>query len=340
MGASSSCAIFERFSSSLEHIAKTHLNTKHIVHILDYFLFVGPPNSPICQNNLDNFLALCATLGVPIKREKTEPATPIITFMGLELDSLNMVARLPEDKLDKVRSLLSAMVNKRKVTLRELQSLLGLLNFCCQVVDPGRCFLRRLTDLTKKVVKPHHRITLNKESRRDIAAWKLFADKFNGKNILSHQRWLTSESLHLSTDSAGSLGYGAVFHPHWFSGSWPPHWFHMDITFKELVPIVLALEIWGPVLHQKCIILHTDNAAVVHIINKTTCKVSVIMSLVRRLVIACMQFNILVRAEHIPGKYNILPDLLSRLQREKFRALAPDMDPLATVVPTHLLTPS
>jgi len=114
----------------------------------------------------------------------------------------------------------------------------------------------------------------------------------------------------------------------------------MDITFKELVPIVLALEIWGPVLHQKCIILHTDNAAVVHIINKTTCKVPAIMSLVRRLFIACMQFNILVCAEHIPGKYNILPDLLSRLQIEKFRSLAPDMDQLATVVPTQLPTPS
>jgi len=181
MGASSFCAIFERFNSSLEHIAKTHLKTQYIVHILDAFLFVGPPNSPICQNNLDNFLALCATLGVSIKQEKTEQATPIITFMGLKLDSLNMVARLPEDKLDKVRSLLSAMANKRKVTLRELQSLLGLLNFRCQVVVPGRCFLRRLTDLTKKVAKPHHRITLNEESRRDIAAWKLFADKFNGK---------------------------------------------------------------------------------------------------------------------------------------------------------------
>jgi len=69
----------------------THLSVKHIVHILDDFMFVGPPNSPICQNNFDKFLAVCANLGVLIKPEKTEHATPIITLLGLELDSLHMV---------------------------------------------------------------------------------------------------------------------------------------------------------------------------------------------------------------------------------------------------------
>ena len=68
--------------------------------------------------------------------------------MGLILDSDLMEARLPQDKLDKLRSLLQAQTRRRKITLLELQSLIGLLNFCCSVVRPGRCFLRRLIDLT------------------------------------------------------------------------------------------------------------------------------------------------------------------------------------------------
>lgn len=61
------------------------------------------------------------------------------------------------------------------------------------------------------------------------------------------------------------------------------------------------------------------------------------MALVRRLVIASMKYNILLRAEHIPGKYNILPDLLSRLQIQKFQATAPYMDKTPTLVPQDLL---
>ena len=39
-------------------------------------------------------------------------------------------------------------MRRRKVTLVELQSLLGLLNFACKVIRPGRAFLRRLINLT------------------------------------------------------------------------------------------------------------------------------------------------------------------------------------------------
>ena len=61
------------------------------------------------------------------------------------------------------------------------------------------------------------------------------------------------------------------------------------------------------------------------------------MSLVRRLVLACMQYNILIKAVHIPGKTNVLPDLLSRLQIDQFRRMSRNMDQLPTVVPESLL---
>jgi hypothetical protein len=328
---------FERFSSGSQHIAENVLHIKHMVHILDDFLILGPPNSPCCQNDLNKFLNLCSEIGVPIKKEKTENARTVIIFMGLELDSNLMEARLPQDKLLKLRNQLASVAKHRKVTLKVLQSLLGLLNFCCQVVVPGRCFLRRLTDLTKKVSKSFHRITLNKESRKDIKAWQIFADHFNGKHLLLQKRWLTSDALHLHTDASGSIGYGAILQSHWFYGTWSEIWLSFDITFKELLPIVLALEIWGSKMRNQCIVLHTDNEAVVHIINRQTCKVSVVMALVRRLVLASMKYNILIRAEHIPGKYNILPDLLSRLQIKKFQALAPNMDKAPTFVRQELL---
>ena len=109
---------------------------------------------------------------------------------------------------------------RRKVTLRELQSLIGLLNFACYVVQPSRTFLRKLIDRTKGIQQPHFHIRLNKESRLDIAAWLLFIDNFNGKTILLKQIWISANKLHLYTDAAGSLGFGAIFESEWFYCSW------------------------------------------------------------------------------------------------------------------------
>ena len=91
-------------------------------------------------------------------------------------------------------------------------------------------------------------------------------------------------------------------------GEWPSHLMHYQITFKELFPIVLAVEIWGSHLRNKCITLHSDNFAVVHIINKQSSEDSDIMILVRRFVLACMRFNLLVRGAHIPGVLKTLTD--------------------------------
>lgn len=280
---------------------------------------------------------MCNSLGVPIKAEKTERACTKITFMGLELDSENMVARLPDDKLVRLRVLLNTYHHKRKIKLKELQSLLGLLNFCCRVVVPGRCFLRRLYDLLVQVSKPDFRVTLNKENRRDLQAWRVFIEHFNGKNLLLEQRWITSRSVHLYTDAAGALGYGAIYGNKWFNGRWPFELECMCIAFKELFPITLALEIWGSSFRNKCVFVHSDNRAVLYIINKQTSKDQNIMKLVRRYVLCCMKHNILTRAEHIPGKCNVLSDLLSRLQVSQFHKLAPEMDKDPVSVPPHLL---
>ena len=336
-GASSSCAIFESFSSALEWVAKYKYNIKHIVHILDDFLILDPPFNNKCNEKLSIFLNMFSELGVPIKQEKTELATTCITFMGLELDSAKMEARLPQDKLTNLRSLLKTHSLKRTIKLKDLQSLLGLLNFCCKVVVPGRCFLRRLYDLTRSVTNPNHRITLNKESRKDIHAWQLFAEHFDGRNILLEQRWVTSESLHFFTDSAGSVGYGALFMTHWFHGEWPQDWLSFSITWKELFPIVVALEMWGLTLRNNCITLHTDNYAAVYILNRQTSKDQHIMHLVRRFVLCCMKYNLLIKAVHLPGKQNLLTDLISRSQVTKFLAMAPWMDREPTPVPPSLL---
>jgi len=65
--------------------------------------------------------------------------------------------------------------------------------------------------------------------------WRRFLDNFNGKSFFLSAKWLTSRNLNLYKDSAGSLGYAAVFGTHWFNGEWPENWKYLNITISELL---------------------------------------------------------------------------------------------------------
>ena len=117
---------------------------------------------------LDLFLSLCSYLGISMTPEKTYDPVTILSFAGIELDSVLLEARSPSDKLDKCRSLISEFLQRKKVTLNEVQSFTGLLNFSCPVVIPGRAFLQRLIDVTLGIHSPEHKIWLNKEVKEDL----------------------------------------------------------------------------------------------------------------------------------------------------------------------------
>ena len=173
-----------------------HLHVSAVLHIFDDFLFIAPSRVK-CSEDIHKFLDMCNFLGVPIAQEKKVGPDTTLQFAGIELDSVRQKARLPLDKLTKCRTLLHHFHKKRSVTLREMQSLIGFLNFCCSVVIPGRAFLRRLIEVISGLTRPYHHIRLNRESKHDIRMWLTFLDNFNGRVFFLSDRWENSSTLDL-----------------------------------------------------------------------------------------------------------------------------------------------
>jgi hypothetical protein len=96
-----------------------------------------------------------------------------------------MECRLPQEKIDKDNKVLASAKHRKKLKLRGLQSLIGLLNFACLVVRPGRPFLRRLIDLTRNITNPFYFVKLTCEARTDLHAWSVFIQSFNRHAKLS-----------------------------------------------------------------------------------------------------------------------------------------------------------
>jgi hypothetical protein len=134
-----------------------------------------------------------------------------------------------------------------------------------------------------------------------------------------------------SFTDVSNLDFGDVFGTQWFAIRWSDNCLCYHITLKEFFPIVVAIEIWGNQLRNKCVTFFTDNIAVECTFNKQTLKHKLIMKLVRRFVLLILKYNIFLKASHIAGINNAAADHLSRLQMEQFREDFPHMDPKPVV---------
>jgi hypothetical protein len=335
-GCSSSCKIFEEFSKALEWILTNKFKVKHCIHVLDDFLFLGATFAE-CNQYLQSWQSMCKYLGVPLAEDKTVGPSTNIVFLGIKLCSVSMVACLPTDKLEKYKETLNYLLKHRKISLQYMQSAIGCLQFATSVVVPGKAFVRRLINTTLGIKKPFHYVTVNTEAHKDIKMWLLFFQFYNGKTFFLSEFIENSISLHLYTD-ASKQACAATFGSKWFVINFPPHWQEKNIAFLEFFPIVVAIQIFGINMSNRCIQFHCDNNAIVQIINKQTSKDSDIMGLMRQFVLAALQYNIKFIATHIPGKLNQLADSLSRLQVSAEILKANHMESSPVPVP-HRLQP-
>ena len=338
MGASSSCAIFEKFSTSIEWIIQNKIGNATVLHVLDDFLFIARTELE-CQRALDIFLRICEDIGVPIAPEKTVNPSRLLQFLGIDLNTIDMFSSIPVEKVEKFSSLIDRLLQSKSVTLKTIQSMTGMLNFCCGVIAPARIFSRKLYNLTIGVSKPYYHVKITREVKEDLLVWKKFLLQYNHRTFFLQNIWESNSVLKLHTDASTSVGFGAIFQNKWFSGVWSHKCKGLHITVLELYPICVALSIWGPVLRNRCIDLISDNMAVVCIINSFTSKDRYLMILLRHLVFTCMKFNILVKSTHLPGHLNILADKFSRGQVIQALELAPYLEKEATIVPESLSLP-
>ena len=56
---------------------------------------------------------LCSFLNIPMAPEKIVGSSTTLAFAGIELDTVLLEARLPKDKLDKCRDILSTFLRRR-----------------------------------------------------------------------------------------------------------------------------------------------------------------------------------------------------------------------------------
>ena len=168
--------------------------------------------------------------------------------------------------------------------------------------------------------------------------WYAFIQHWNGLSILCSPYATTVPDILIQTDASGYWGCGAVFSHRWLQLQWPKEWRDEAIMVKkELVPIVLAIVVWGYQLARKDILVKSDNLNVVTAINKGSCREAMVMHLLRCMWFFVAQFDIRVVAEHLPGKDNIIANQLSRNNITQATRTSAGLSKWPIVVPISVL---
>ena len=332
-GCGSSCALFERFSSSIHHIFHFYAPLCKTVHYLDDFLLFAPTYE-LCLAYRDFFIKLCTFIGVPLAPHKITLPAKDTTFLGIVIDTQKMEARLPKEKITKYVLNIQELKDRQYLSLKQLQSIIGQLSFATAVL-PGRVFLRRLIQLLPKYKHYKGRIILSKDAIEDLDMWISFLQHYNGVTLFRALRILSGETLNLQAD-ASKKGFGATFKNNWLQGSFPLSWQKYNIAVLEFFPLLVLVDVFGPELMNATVIFFTDNQAVYHILQELSSKHPAIIVLLRELVALLLKYNIDLRSEHVMGKHNTLCDLISRFQvkDEILHQMGMNQDPLP--IPSRL----
>ena len=145
----------------------------------------------------------------------------------------------------------------------------------------------------------------------------------------------SSQLINLGSDSCKS-GYAGTYGSNFFFGSFPKAWQKFDIALLELFPMVLLIKIYGHKLKNSKVQFSCDNSSIVHVINNMSSKNSKIMSLLRPMILALLEYNISFKAVRVAGKTNVLCDRLSRGQVSAKLLLRFGMAQSPTTVPQRL----
>ena len=109
-------------------------------------------------------------LRVDTSREKLVPPTTRLEFLGITFDSHSMTMEISEQKMMEIRAEIDTWLYKTQARRKEVESLIGKLQFMAKCIRSGRIFISRLIQWIRGMDRKQE-YHIPREARKDIAWW-------------------------------------------------------------------------------------------------------------------------------------------------------------------------
>ena len=250
------------------------------------------------------------------------PSTCML-FLGILIDTILMRLQIDPQRMQEIRNELRKWLGVETTSLKQLQSLVGKLNFCATVVRAGRLFFSRILNFMRGMPSTG-KVVIPQEVKQDIRWWVLFMPQFNGISAIPEPKWIGPNAL-FATDACpqGARGWsqGEFFHT-----SFPCSILNderISINELEALTVMVGLKLWGHKTAGKKFLVQCDNNNTVLAINSGRSRNVVMQHILREICYWTALNDSQIRAIFIPGKDNRICDCLSRWEispvfRQKF----------------------
>lgn len=313
MGLVSACLCCQRTTSAIRHI----MNNMgfYLCNYIDDM--VSAEFQTVAHQSYDALGRLFRDLGVEESKEKAVEPTVEMEFVGNLLNTQNLTIAVTQARREELDIELSIWMCKRAATRRELESIIGKLQFVCNCIKAGRIFLNRLLNFLRGT-KPGVRYLAPHQACKDIQWWISALQVSPSISIMWKER-ISAPNAVIAADAC-LTGAGGTFTPEGRQGHmefyrcpFPEHVMQgTSIAILELWALILALKLWGGQLSGKMVVAHCDNEAVANLINSGKARDERLQAGLREVCFLAAKHEFEISARFWPGVLNRLPDLLSR----------------------------
>ena len=153
------------------------------------------------------FRKLCTLLnelGLPLNTSKLTAPTKKVTYLGINTDVTNNTLSIPQEILCEIIEECTKVRDRKYLTKRAYQSLMGKLLYIQKCVRSARVFINRILALFRKN-SGKTRIYLDQEFHKDIAWFLEFLPTFNGITYFRKPEVDTNQTLFLDASLIGFM---------------------------------------------------------------------------------------------------------------------------------------
>ncbi len=325
-GLRSSPFLFNRYADAILYIAKKLGMSEDSLHYLDdYILICASREEAIASLNI--LVAVVEAAGFTVQWAKTEGPFQIGEFLGFVLDVEKKELRISTQRMGDMLEELHTWLTRPTASKKDLQHIVGKLQFASKVVRDGKHFMRRLIDLSKVPRFQYSKVAITFQAREDIKWWVRCLASHNGVAMFPIP--FDATTCHIILTDASDLAIAAVYGSHWtiqeYTGRY--EWLgHTNIAIRELAAVLLGLSSFAHMMQNSQLLMRVDNQAIVSCISSGSSREPNIMNFIRCLYFYTAIHHIQYQALYIPSLENEAADACSRLQIDRLYRVHPQAD--------------
>ena len=261
---------------------------------------------------------LITDLGLPIAQDKLQPPARKLVWLGIEIDMDKNTIAIPQPKLQEIKTTLRRAHTKDRLTVKEVQSIVGSINHLGKAVQPAGLFMGRILDALREADGTH--VWVDHHVRADLRWFNKYLEGYNGRSLIPPPEPSMDIYADACTQGFGAHTQGRAYGVPISEEMTQAH----SISELECLNCLVAARTFLTRRHRgRRIRINCDNEPTIFAYTGGKARNKVLAACARALWMLSATLEIAIVFRHIPGVNMTIADALSRAHTARsYRDLA------------------